>query len=304
MPNPGSPPDREGTPSKKIGTRKIASAVAMPPAPAASGHGGGRRASREGAITVAAMLTLRALTGELRGREFTFRAPARCMLGRSHNCQLRLPRDPTVSRQHCLVELDGAGAWVQDLCSLNGTHLNGAMIGQRQDEGQDDVTMVAPSRQALQDGDELQVCDNLFAVVLPSPPSRAAHGLTPGPRAATAPPPRAQAPGRREDVWCPFSFLAEKQPFSTGPFAVVRLPRLGPPRSFAPGQFVSTSAGGCGNDLCPPNCVRANALRKFVSPPPDTPPEQGGTNRPGRRPGAVSAGVPSLGYFCLLPTTG
>jgi eukaryotic-like serine/threonine-protein kinase len=140
---------------------------------------------------VVIMLTLRALTGNLRGREFTFRAPARCVLGRSHNCQLRLPHDATVSRQHCLVELDGDSAWVQDLGSLNGTYLNGEMIGQRQDEGPDDATMVAPLRQALQDGDVLRLCDNLFAVALSGPVERGAPGE--GQREAATP--KSGAPG-------------------------------------------------------------------------------------------------------------
>ena len=113
-----------------------------------------------------AMMILRALTGNLRGQEFKFRAPACCMLGRSLNCQLRLPHDVRVSRQHCLVELDGAGAWVQDLGSLNGTHLNGVKIGQRQNKRESDATLAVPPRQRLRDGDGLQVGDNLFAVVL------------------------------------------------------------------------------------------------------------------------------------------
>ena len=125
---------------------------------------------------MAATLTLRALTGDLRGQEFTFRAPARCVLGRSRNCHLRLPRDTTVSRQHCLFELDREGAWVQDLGSLNGTHLNGEKIGQRQDERQADATVVAPSRQALQDGDVLRVCNSLFAVALSGPREHVAPG--------------------------------------------------------------------------------------------------------------------------------
>jgi len=112
------------------------------------------------------MLTLRALTGDLRGQEFTFRGPAYCVLGRSRSCQLRLPGDATVSRQHCLIEMEGAGVWVQDLGSLNGTHINGQKIGQRDRDRQTDATLVAPPRQELQDGDELRVCNNIFAVVL------------------------------------------------------------------------------------------------------------------------------------------
>ena len=117
------------------------------------------------------MVTLRALTGDLRGQEFTFRGPAAyCVLGRSRGCRLRLPGDATVSRQHCLIELEGGSAWVQDLGSRNGTHLNGEKIGQRQEERQGDATMVAPSRQELQDGDGLRVGNTVFAVLLSDRP--------------------------------------------------------------------------------------------------------------------------------------
>ena len=71
-----------------------------------------------------------------------------------------------MSRQHCLVELEKGGAWVQDLGSKNGTFINGEKIGQRQQQRQADATMVAPARQELNDGDELRICNNIFAVVL------------------------------------------------------------------------------------------------------------------------------------------
>ena len=117
-------------------------------------------------ITMASSLTLRALTGDLRGQEFTFGGPAYLVLGRSRNCHLRLPGDAAVSRQHCLVELETGGAWVQDLGSLNGTLINREKIGQRQQQRQADATMVAPARQEVNDGDELRICNNIFAVVL------------------------------------------------------------------------------------------------------------------------------------------
>lgn len=112
-----------------------------------------------------AMLVLKATSGELEGQQFAFTAPAYCMLGRSRSCTLRLPGDITVSRQHCLIEIDGEGVWVQDLGSLNGTHINGEKIGQRE-RRDGDATMVQPPRQALHDGDELRVCNNTFAVRL------------------------------------------------------------------------------------------------------------------------------------------
>jgi pSer/pThr/pTyr-binding forkhead associated (FHA) protein len=122
------------------------------------------------AAAVATTVTLRALTGKLRGQEFTFRGPGSWVLGRSRGCRLRLAYDPTVSRQHCLIELEEASAWVQDLGSRNGTHLNGENIGQRQTVFDLSATLVAPSRQELRDGDELRVGTHVFAVLLPDRP--------------------------------------------------------------------------------------------------------------------------------------
>ena len=109
---------------------------------------------------MATMMTLRALTGDLRGQEFTIRGPARWVVGRSRSCRLRLPGDATVSRQHCLIELEGGSAWVQDLGSRNGTHLNGVKIVQFAVDWQPGLC------RKLQDGDELQVCSHIFAVVV------------------------------------------------------------------------------------------------------------------------------------------
>lgn len=116
---------------------------------------------------MANMMILRAITGDLRGLEFAFSQPTHAVLGRSRSCTLRLPGDATVSRQHCIVELDDFGAWVQDLGSLNGTLINGENIGlgiRVPREGDD--TMRQPIRHALNDGDELRICNNIFAVCL------------------------------------------------------------------------------------------------------------------------------------------
>jgi pSer/pThr/pTyr-binding forkhead associated (FHA) protein len=115
---------------------------------------------------MATMLVLRALTGDLRGQEFAIAGPAHAILGRSRSCTLRLPTDGTVSRQHCIIELDESGAWAQDLGSMNGTHVNGSKIGQRVPQAYEDATMVQPPRHELQDGDELRICNNVFAVCL------------------------------------------------------------------------------------------------------------------------------------------
>lgn len=111
------------------------------------------------------LLTLKAIAGDLRGQEFVFATPVRCILGRSRSCGLRLPFDPTVSRQHCLLESDDDGIWAQDLCSLNGTFVNGSKIGTRP-QCNADATQPEVGRYMLRDGDELRVCGNVFRVEL------------------------------------------------------------------------------------------------------------------------------------------
>ena len=109
-------------------------------------------------------LILEATAGDLQGRQFRFTQPSYCVLGRSRSCTLRLPGDATVSRQHCLLELDADGAWVQDLGSLNGTFVNGTRIGQPEARRDGDTTIEQPERRGLRDGDLLRICANVFAV--------------------------------------------------------------------------------------------------------------------------------------------
>jgi pSer/pThr/pTyr-binding forkhead associated (FHA) protein len=124
------------------------------------------------------LLILKATAGDLTGQEFAITGPAHWVLGRSRSCSLRLPGDGTVSRQHCLIEVEDGGVWIQDLGSLNGTLVNGEKIGQRQRVRNGDATMVQPPRHELQDGDELRICNNTFAVVLTERTTPTAEGST------------------------------------------------------------------------------------------------------------------------------
>jgi len=112
------------------------------------------------------MLILKGTAGDFIGREFAIPTPAHCVVGRSRGCALRLPGDATVSRQHCIIELEEDGVWVQDLGSLNGTLVNGAKIGQRDRYQEGEATMVQSPRQLLRTGDELRICSNIFQVEL------------------------------------------------------------------------------------------------------------------------------------------
>jgi pSer/pThr/pTyr-binding forkhead associated (FHA) protein len=116
---------------------------------------------------------LTATHGDLKGREFAFDGPATCVVGRCVDCAIRLPGDDwTVSRHHCLLEVDPPLLRVQDLGSLNSTYVNGEMVGQRDlalsPAGA--ARLAQPVRELL-DGDELRVGNTRFhvAVLLTEP---------------------------------------------------------------------------------------------------------------------------------------
>lgn len=54
------------------------------------------------------------------------RLPAR--IGRSAECEVRLPSDPTISRVHAVVSATAQGLRISDAGSRNGTFVNGAPV--------------------------------------------------------------------------------------------------------------------------------------------------------------------------------
>jgi pSer/pThr/pTyr-binding forkhead associated (FHA) protein len=119
---------------------------------------------------MSARITVTATGGPCKGREFVFTGRTVCTVGRSDNCLFRIQGgacDLTVSRRHCLLDIDPPAVRVRDLGSLNGTLVNGRKIGQRE-KG-------APVREAapadlewveLYDGDRLAVggCEFLVGI--------------------------------------------------------------------------------------------------------------------------------------------
>src|SRR4051812_42755017 len=88
-------------------------------------------AREEGETPMSAMVILKTVTGEQAGREFVCTGRSQFVLGRSRSCAVHLPDDPTVSRHHCLLDLERSNVRVQDLGSKNGTYVNGESVGQR-----------------------------------------------------------------------------------------------------------------------------------------------------------------------------
>jgi hypothetical protein len=117
---------------------------------------------------MSATVTLKVVHGPLCGAEFAYRLPTLCTMGRSSDCSLRMPNDfpnRSVSRHHCLLEIDPPLVRVCDLDSMNGTFINGELIGKREspDRPPEGRPPLMPDR-ALADGDELRVGENVFRV--------------------------------------------------------------------------------------------------------------------------------------------
>ncbi len=99
--------------------------------------------------------------GEIKGGKGPFSQPARCVAGRGLDCDAKVPDEPdyqTVSRRHCLFDINPPHIHVQDLGSLNGTHVNGVNIGRRsagQTPGQG-PDKAFPAHK-LNDGDEIRL---------------------------------------------------------------------------------------------------------------------------------------------------
>jgi len=100
-------------------------------------------------------------------KEFVFQNPARSVVGRADDCEIRFPMDPAhmdVSRHHCLFEIDPPTVKVRDLGSRNGTFVNGEKIGERLErdlppEGWDHL----PPKE-LKEGDEVRIGHSVIRV--------------------------------------------------------------------------------------------------------------------------------------------
>ena len=118
-------------------------------------------------------ITLDSTAGPLAGQQFAFDERTTCLVGRSTDCGIVIPVKPerrTISRHHCLLDINPPDVRIRDFGSLNGTYVNGNKIGQRR--------MGIEARQAsateypvhdLKHGDEFQLGDAIFRVTVHTP---------------------------------------------------------------------------------------------------------------------------------------
>lgn len=115
-----------------------------------------------------ASVTLRVKNGKLAGKTYVFDEPRRCLIGRGRDCEIRLPDDlefMTVSRHHCLLDIDPPAIHVRDSGSRNGTYINGMQIGRPASWHLSPETLSRPCFDYdLSQDDELRVGETVFEV--------------------------------------------------------------------------------------------------------------------------------------------
>jgi serine/threonine-protein kinase len=115
-----------------------------------------------------AKVTLTVTQGPLRGQEFIFAERTTCIMGRADDCHPRLPNDEdhrTISRHHCLLDINPPDIRIRDFGSRNGTFVNGKKIGQRgKDQTPAQGAAIRFPEHDLEDGDRIELGDTVFQV--------------------------------------------------------------------------------------------------------------------------------------------
>ena len=114
------------------------------------------------------VIRLTMIDGAYPGKEYEFGCRTVCTVGRANDCLLRLPSDGsnlTISRRHCLLDIDPPEVRVRDLGSRNGTFVNDRLIGRRElGQSHSNATMDEPPEVELHEGDEIRLGNTVLRV--------------------------------------------------------------------------------------------------------------------------------------------
>lgn len=112
-----------------------------------------------------AKVILTVTSGNLQGQKFEFSDRTTCIIGRAPDCHPRLPNDNTISRYHCLLDINPPQIRIRDFGSKNGTYVNGKIIGKRQQSQTpaEGVHINFPEYD-LKEGDEIKLRNIVFRV--------------------------------------------------------------------------------------------------------------------------------------------
>ena len=122
-----------------------------------------------------AKITLKVIQGALAGKEYVFSERSTCIIGRGLDCNPRLPDDDfhgTISRNHCLLDINPPDVRIRDFGSMNGTFVNGKKIGQRQAGlAAGEAILSEFPEYDLVDKDEIKLGGTVFKVMVYTPPA-------------------------------------------------------------------------------------------------------------------------------------
>ena len=123
---------------------------------------------------MSAKVILTITEGKLPGRQYIFDFRTSCIIGRAKDCNIQLPDDEnhsTISRYHCLLDINPPDIRIRDFGSKNGTYVNSKKIGQRQDnQTPEEAAKEYFPEFDLQDSDEIKLSNTVFAVCIESQP--------------------------------------------------------------------------------------------------------------------------------------
>jgi eukaryotic-like serine/threonine-protein kinase len=115
-------------------------------------------------------VTLTVTAGNLKGKEFTFDTRTTCIIGRAKDCYPNIPDDEkhrTISRYHCLLDINPPDIRIRDFGSKNGTFVNSKKIGQREaHQSPEEAAQIQFPEYDLQEGDEFTLSDTSFRVAV------------------------------------------------------------------------------------------------------------------------------------------
>ncbi|HEY7423701.1 MAG TPA: protein kinase [Gemmataceae bacterium] len=117
-----------------------------------------------------ATVALTVVQGKNKGQQFVFDQRTTCIIGRDDECQVRFPKDKehqSISRHHCLLDINPPDVRIRDLGSRAGTYINDSLIGKR-DSSQtaEEGSLLRLSEFDLKDGDQIKIGKTIFQVTI------------------------------------------------------------------------------------------------------------------------------------------
>ena len=123
---------------------------------------------------MSAKVILTIIKGKSPGRQYIFDSRTSSIIGRAEDCNIQLPNDKdhsTISRYHCLLDINPPDIRIRDFGSKNGTYINGKKIGKRQENQtpEEAAKEIFPEFD-LKDNDEIKLSNTVFVVGIESKP--------------------------------------------------------------------------------------------------------------------------------------